>query len=522
MRIYKCLKAVLTLPYYSVTNITVHMSQHKRISVNCFSKKIVLYFLVSLNLISCTKLADVPAPSTAATGTNVYQEDATAAAVLSGVYANLGAGIISGGKAGISFLTGLSSDELNLVSPAFNEALVRHYTNSLSPELDGFNGLWSLTYNQLLVINTAIEGLSSSTALTPKIKDQLLGEALFMRGFLYFYLVNLYGDVPLILTSDYRINSRISRNSASDVYNQIVEDLKIAAELLSLSYLGADALSISSERVRPTKWAAMALLARVYLYLEDWVNAEVNATEVIENSNIFNLVGLNDVFLKNNSEVIWQLMAVEQGLNTPDGRVFIPTYGFDYFSPAALSEDLVNAFESNDLRKDSWTNVDPASGLRYAFKYKKDGTYNSDPDYSPDEYLMVLRLAELYLVRAESRIQAGNVSGGIEDINLIRNRASKPAPEALPLLQNTLSKQDALKALEHENRVEFFCEWGHRWFDLKRLPGFSTPATKRIDEVMPNLNATKGSMWESTDRLYPIPLQDIKLNPNLSPQNPGY
>jgi hypothetical protein len=473
-------------------------------------------------LASCTKLSDVPPPDNASTGATVYQEDATAIAVLSGIYGELASGVIAGGSSGISFLTGLSGDELKLVSPAFNENLERYYTNNISPELDEFDGLWSSMYRQIHTINSAIEGLSYATKLTPSVKQQLEGEALFMRAFFHFYLVNLYGDVPLVLTSDYRQNIKQSRTPTEEVYQQIVEDLRTAETLLSPYFLGSDLQQNTDERVRPTKWAATAFLSRVYLYQRDWVNAEIKATEILQNTTDFQLSNLSKSFLKNNTEAVWQLMSIEPGLNTVDGRIYIPTYGFDYFHPAALSESLVNEFEANDQRKVLWTNIDPSSGWYFAYKYKKDETYEPDPAYEPEEYLMVLRLAEMYLVRAEARIQSGNLEEGILDINQLRIRASKPAPDNLPILANGLDKESALRALEHERRVEFFTEWGHRWLDLKRWTAYANPAVSRIDEIMPDAAISKGSEWQSSDKFFPIPFEDLRLNPNLNPQNPGY
>jgi hypothetical protein len=142
-----------------------------------------------------------------------------------------------------------------------------------------------------------------------------------------------------------------------EVYKLIKSDLKDAETLLSDSYLKGDNTSYpiaSAERVRPNKWAASALLAKVYLYLNSWANAEVEATSVINNTLMYDTVSLNNVFLKNNKEAIWQLMPVLSGYNTIEGNLLILTAAPSGTYAAALSNQLINAFDTNDNRKSNW------------------------------------------------------------------------------------------------------------------------------------------------------------------------
>src|SRR5690606_16340716 len=107
----------------------------------------------------------------------------------------------------------------------FNQSditLMNYYNNALLP----INSSWSRMYNFIFVANSAIEGLNEATALTPAVKQQLMGEAKFVRAFCYFYLINLYGDVPLVVTTDYRVNAILPRASEMMVYEQIISDLK--------------------------------------------------------------------------------------------------------------------------------------------------------------------------------------------------------------------------------------------------------------------------------------------------------
>lgn len=484
-------------------------------SVLFFQRHITVLLLVTTSFfVGCYKLADVPPPSTSFTGESVYQEDGTAAAVMSGLYSNLQTDL-GAGKLGISLRAGLSSDELDLVFSNDHQDLELFYLNSLSSNAY-LDVIWSRCFSYLHTVNSLMEGVEKSGTLTPLVKQQLLGEARFVRAFVYFYLVNLYGDVPLLTTSNYLVASKLGRTDLDEVYALVIDDLKEAVSLLSNEYLAADCRSVSEDRVRPTKAAAHALLARVYLFRGDWGNAESQATEVIGNG-AYQLVDLPNVFLKNNSEAIWQIMPVDPGYNTWEGRVFIADPGFGFEHPVAISESLVTSFEPNDARKDNWMKMEPFTGRYYPFKYKIGD--NIPPPQLIDEYLNVIRLAELYLIRAEARIQHGNVPGGVKDINELRIRANRNAAESIPMLSENITKEQAMYGVEHERRVELFTEWGHRWLDLKRMKGVGNSSMTRADEVF---QVVKGANWNAGDKLYPIPQSDIRLNPNLLPQNPEY
>jgi hypothetical protein len=120
-----------------------------------------------------------------------------------------------------------------------------------------------------------------------------------------------------------------------------------------------------------------------------------------------------------------------------------------------------------------------------------------------EEYSMILRFAEQYLVRAEARAHLNNLAGAKEDLDVIRSRAG------LPELADDLSQDQMLLAVEQERRIELFAEWGHRWFDLRR--------TGRSLEVLSPLKPG----ITTTDLYYPIPLDAMNTNPNLV-QNEGY
>jgi hypothetical protein len=466
-----------------------------------------LMFIILLQM-GCKKLVEVNAPPTSTTSENVYSNDATAAAVITGIYTNMSSNSYRfvTGPASISVEAGLSSDELELygANSNFNSDFVGFYTNNLT---NSNSEPWTSFYSCLLPINTAIERLDNSNSLTPAVKKQLLGEAKFLRAFCFFYLINLYGDVPLTLTNDYRINSSIARSSRTKVYEQIIEDLLQAKAMLTESYVSNNVQSNTSDKIRPNKWAATALLARVYLFLGDWVKAEKESSLVVENNALYDLTSLDNVFLKNSKEAIWQLQPVNSDKITEDARLFILDSEPGDFKPVYLSSFLRNAFDSGDLRRKEWTmdTVFTSVSFTYPYKYRSSITQSSFT-----EYLMVLRLAEQYLIRSEARAQENNLSGAIADLDKIRQRAQ------LPLISMTnpgINKDNLLNAIMHERQVELFTEWGHRWLDLKR--------TGKLNSVMINVTPLKGGVWNANSALYPIPFYDLQKNTNLT-QNPGY
>jgi starch-binding outer membrane protein, SusD/RagB family len=485
--------------------------------------KVTLFLLLCmLGLLGCKRIIAIEPPVNTVNEQNVYKADVTATAVLTGMYSGMignATGTAFNGAGGLSVLTGLSSDELTLYNGVADNKLIAYYKNALlaASQFNNYGAeFWGGLYSYIFICNAAIEGLNKSVSLTPSIKQQLLGEARFMRAFFYFYLVNLYGDMPLTLTTDPAINAVLSRTDQRQVYQQIIEDLKEAESLLSASFLDGSLSPYSGavERVRPSKWAAAALLARAYLYygnftgdISNYAYAETQATNIINNTSFFDLPALNGIFIKNSREAIWQIQPVAPERNTEDGFTFIlPQSGPNgYLNPVYLSNNLLNSFEVGDLRKSEWvSSITPVTGTAtYYFPYKYKSTTTTG---SATEYLMILRLAEQYLIRAEARVQQNNIDGAKTDLNAVRNRAG--------LLNTTASdKTEMMAAVLHERQVELFTELGHRWFDLKR--------TKSVDMVMNSVTPIKGGTWQTTDQLYPIPVADIIRNPKLI-QNLGY
>ncbi len=451
---------------------------------------IILGFLLFLS--SCDKeFVEVDLPNSLVSGELVFQNDETAIAAATGMYTKLlSNNSFIGQFNSIAYLGGFSSDELiDYSNTAPNSEF---YQNQLNANNSSVLGIWSSAYNIIYEANAVIEGVTASTTLSPDVKTQLEGEGKFVRAFCYFYLVNLFGDVPLITSTNYQTNSTLGRSDEEEVYNQIINDLTNARILLTEDYSG-------SSRVRPNKWAATALLSRIYLYNENYSMAELESTSLINSSQYTLQSDINNVFLRDSNEAILQLVKVyPNGFPTPDGVIF---YISSEGATKDINSDLLNSFEVGDLRKDNWiTTRDINSIIYYRPNKYKVRFYFTDSNYPED--LVLLRLAEQYLIRAEARINQNDIVGAQEDINVIRNRAG--------LLNTTAASQpELLLAVEQERRHELFSEMGHRWLDLKR--------TNRAATVLGPIK----SDWNSEDVLYPIPESEILKNINLT-QNPGY
>ncbi|MCC9073530.1 RagB/SusD family nutrient uptake outer membrane protein [Flavobacterium sp. F-65] len=452
--------------------------------------KKIFFLSFTFSMPACDSFLEVDLPKSQLTDVAVFQEYTTANAAMADIYAKIrDRGLLTGTAFGLTNYLGNYADELTFYGAATNPAFA-FYTNTVLPSNTNIGTLWNNSYNQIYAVNAVLEGVRPSM-LTVQEKAQLEGEALFLRGLLHFYLLQLFGDIPYIQTTDYRVNSIVTKMPKSEVYTYILNDLRTAEDLLLPNYS-------STERVRANSFVVKALLARVYLYKGSWDDANKKATAVIENNSLYIFENtLSKVFLKNSTEAIWQFMPTAVGKNTDEGAFF--TFAFGPPPMVALSESLMSSFATNDLRKTSWTTPisKGSSTWYYASKYKEPRSTATSREYS-----IVLRLTEQYLIRAEARAELGNIIGAKEDLNKIRNRAGLSDTGAS-------SKEQILEEILEQRRKELFTEYGHRFFDLKR--------TGKLDAV---LFIKPG--WNTTDVLLPLPENELTLNPNLKPQNLGY
>lgn len=347
------------------------------------------------------------------------------------------------------------------------------------------NAIWAASYNNINRANniiTQVDGIDMAQSL----KDQYKGEALFVRALNHFYLANYFGDVPLVLratSAPIDESYFVARDPKATVYAGVLKDLTDAIALLPVSYT-----SNNNTRHRATRGAAQALLARLYLYTGDYPNAETAATTVIGNSTYALVPFENQVASKGTTEAIFELFFDANNQNPVTfwyGRNNGGRYEF------GATDNLWNAYSAGDLRRAASIREE-APEVFVNFKYR-DNTTGTDGVH-------VLRLAEMYLIRAEARVRASNFVGAAADLQVIRRRAFNDQTLVVVLPPNI---EQAIDVILAERRLEFAFE-GHRWHDMVRtgraVDAFEIPA------------------WRT---LLPIPLNARDVNPNLT-QNPNY
>ncbi|QYH39567.1 MULTISPECIES: RagB/SusD family nutrient uptake outer membrane protein [Algoriphagus] len=354
---------------------------------------------------------------------------------------------------------------------------------------DAVNGeigsIWASAYNNINRANNIIQNVDGID-MAQALKDQYKGEALFVRALNHFNLTNYFGDVPLVLRATAAPIDEsyfVSRDPKSTVLQRVQQDLTEAISLLPASYS-----SNNNTRHRATRGAAQALLARLYLYTGNYAEAAAAASSVISNTT-YSLVSFeNMVASKGTQEAIFELFFDANNQNPVTfwyGRDNGGRYEF------GVTPSLWNAYQPGDLRRASSIREE-APGVFVNFKYR-DNTTGTDGVH-------VIRLAEMYLIRAEARVRTGDFAGAAADLQVIRRRAFNDQTIVVTLPNDV---EQAIDIILAERRLEFAFE-GHRWHDLVRtgraVTEFELPAFRT---------------------LLPIPLNARDVNPNLT-QNPGY
>ena len=453
------------------------------------NRTVIGLVLVSVLFASCKKLIEIPAnPPSSITQQQQFADSSTAITAIAGIYAyNTGNGFAYS-DAQLTYLTGFSADELSYAQSNDNQ---QFYNYTLTPLNTGIVSLWSYPYQSIYRVNAVLNGVTNNSGLSTSFQKQITGEMEVVRALYYFNTVNLFGGVPLVTSTSYSATDRLPRATVDAIYKQVITDLADARKKLIATYPSAG-------RVRPNLYTATALMAKVNLYQGKWQSAYNEADSVIQSGKYSLEPTLNNVFLDGSNEAIWQLPANQGYYGVADAQYFVPGYpgaSLNYL----LTTPLLNAFETGDQRLQHWVGSTVVNGntLYYPFKYK-----NVSASTTPTEDQMVLRLAEQYLIRAEAAAHLNNLTQALSDINIIRTRAGLGASTAT-------SQIDILNAVIHERQVELFCEWGNRWFDLKRT---GTAAAV--------LGAEKTG-YTANAALYPVPQSQILLN-NALTQNAGY
>lgn len=362
--------------------------------------------------------------------------------------------------------------------------------NSLTPDNVIITGAWTTIYQAINSSNNVIETVPALTdpVLTTVEKNRITGEAYFIRALSYFDLGRGWGGVPLVVkpTRTIEDSKGIRRSTLAQTYDQVLNDLIQAEELLPEA----------TTRNRAVKKSAQALRARLHLYREQWADAEKYATTVIGSSN-YNLIAPYKSFFTApflTQESVFELTFSNADPNTIWNNWFPSALGGQYnFQPTADFITKLNAQGGNRSMLLASVTTGTTTSI-YGNLYNRSGL-RDDPAY-------ILRIAELYLIRAEARAKQNKLTGAegaIGDLNAVRTRAGLTGTTAA-------TQEDVLLAIEEERRLEFAFET-HRWFDLVR--------TKRAGVVLGIIDERK---W-----LFPIPFVDMGADADLlGDQNPGY
>lgn len=439
---------------------------------------IIYLTAIALSFSSCSDFLE-QSPSDYISDGGVVKTVSSAQSALNGAYHDLGSTSYYGGvyfDAGVN----LASDNVD-----WTGSLNYYYdfdTHQYSAENQLLSYAWYAIYATVNQANQVIEKTKLLTDGSEKERKGIIAEATVIRSLAFFDLARTWGNIPIVkqATSSPSQYDGVKQTKAQDVYREVVNDiLEVYADL-------GDA----SDRVHVSRPVADAFLARVYLYLEDWANAELYATKVIEDGH-YSLGTIQDLINKQGPENIWELAYSSSFTNQQSTYWRSPDQGGRHeWGP---SKELVKLL------------ADPSvGGTRKAFY--EDFSTAQVPDYyvgtlynSPtnDDNVILFRLAEQYLIRAEARANLSNLTGAISDLNVIRNRAG------IDEIASASSKEEALQLIENERRVEFAIE-PHRWFDLIR--------THRAEEVLG---------VKSYQTVFPIPYNDIQADKDLV-QNDNY
>jgi len=450
-----------------------------------------LLFTLALTTVSCKKFISLDPPYTQLSAKAVYESELTARAALSAAYLNSFT-FANGGFNSVTYTGLLSADETDNYS--VNLSSQQLSANQLIASNSYTTAIWQSGYSTIYQCTAVIEGLKDNPNIPAATAKQLTGEALFLRALSHMSLVSLYGPVPIVTSTDYRVNTRLARSSETAVLSSIIADLLEAKTLLP-----ADYAPYSGERLRASKWAAVALLSRAYLYQGELEKAISSASEVIAHTVLFSLTPLTEVFLKNSKESIFQLKNTSTSINTNEGNLLTPTT-----RPinAMLRKSFYDSFEAGDQRRTAWIGAPTFSGTQYYHAAK----YKTKTSTTYLEYSSVLRLAEQYLIRAEAYARNNQLAPALMDLDALRTRALLPK---LAPISPSASKEAVLERVLQERKAELFTEWAHRWIDLRRFG--------KADALLSPLKPG----WKSSATLFPIPFTDILVNANLT-QNPGY
>ncbi|MBU3681235.1 MAG: RagB/SusD family nutrient uptake outer membrane protein [Flavobacterium sp.] len=419
-------------------------------------------------------------------------------------------------------VTSITSDDADKGSTPGDTGTDKHKLDALNFEsnLLSFKDVWDARYDGIYRANNAIYYLERLT-IDQNLKNRLIGEAKFLRALWYFDLVRCFGGVPLVtskieITDIETVNAVVyNRKSKAETYAQIEADLLDAIEKLPTK-----SQYVQSDLGRASKGAAQALLAKSYLYQEEWQKA-FDTSELVLNSGTYGLMpNYADVWKEigeNGIESIFEVQATLSkgivGYTDVQGPRGTPDLGWGFNTPSA---SLANAYSAGDLRKNAtilfvqsspfslWDGFEGSStwnNSRYNYKAYQSSiveSWNGNKGETAKN-LRILKFSDVVLIRAEAALQLGNSSEALVQVNRLRTRAGLSELTSISLDQ-LYEERHLEMAMEHD-----------RWFDLVR--------TRQAQTKM----AQNGKTFiVGKHELFPIPIDLITQSGGLLQQNPGY
>ncbi len=346
--------------------------------------------------------------------------------------------------------------------------------------------IWNLAYRGIDRVNHLIQKVPELDNIEQSDKDWLLGQAYALRALNYFSLVRAYGGVPLVLEPPASLDeaSQVARASVAEVYAQIEADLAQAKTLMTSA--GID----NSDRSFMTPGFTDALLAKASLYQQKWSQAQAAAMR---------LVNSGDYDLASNYASLW----ADQGSPEDIFKIVFTSVDYNNFG---FYYQYAGRFEIG-ATEEIYYLFDQANDQRFAADFgetRPDGIQVLKfPTTAGTEDFNVIRYGEILLIVAEAAAEQGDLDTAVEYLNMIRERAGVATYDLAADLNN--SQADVLDAIYLERRLELAFE-GDRWFDLNRLGEGA---------------AAFGSRWAPYKALWPLPVSELDVAPNLT-QNPGY
>lgn len=474
-------------------------------------KHIYLLAICLLSIISCD-LLDRPVYNNLEKS-DLYKTESDIQLAVNGVYGTLASLFASNYVS----LTELPSDNASTVGENTDRALIDKF--SYSPVNGLFEAAWQSSYRCISNANQVIYAIPDVAFKNESLKNQYLGETLFIRALSYFNLVRWFGAVPYIdapITIEESMN--ITRTDAEVIYNElIIPDLQQAIELLPKSYSG--------ENIgRATSYAAATLLGKVYLTLHDYEKAVTVLKDVIDSKKYSLLPAFADIFDPNNANHAESIFEIQfekgytGGSNWSCGahnNNLSQEFGVSTGGNTLPTSDIINALDASSARYKATIGLSKSGSIRYIKKhYMELSIQNHSDDNWP-----LLRYADVLLMYAEAlnELTEAPSEEAIAFVNQVRRRAYAASDSSHDLSEaETIDQNTFREVIWLERRLELAFE-GHRWFDLLR--------TGQYMKVMNEHFATWNNglyVVEDYNRLFPVPQREIDVNPNLAPNNQGY